>query len=335
MEQPTLLRTSAAVSYPGSSLQRDVLLIAALAALALLPTYTSSYGLKIATEVLIYGILTMSLDLLLGYTGLPSLGHAAFFGLGAYGAAVIGKRLSVSLLVTLPAAVIVAAIGALIIGALVLRSRGIYFLMLTVAFGQMVFAVAYRWKSITGGPDGLVGVSRPRLGSLSFNSSINFYLLTLVIFALVYLVLKRIVASPFGKALAGVRDNEQRLRALGFDTYKLKLKAFVIAGAAAGAAGALAAYMNRFVSPGQTDWSVSALILVMAIIGGAGTLIGPVFGALAFMLIQNSLSSYSEYWHLYLGALFIIAVLTMPRGLAGLWTSLVQRRRKGAQEDAA
>jgi branched-chain amino acid transport system permease protein len=313
---------------------RDSPLVAVLAALLLFPLVSPPvYFQNVLTEVLIFGIFAMSLDLLIGYTGLVSFGHAAFFGVAAYAAGIVATRYTDNLLVTLPAGVLAAGLLALPIGALSIRSLGIYFLMLTLAFSQMVYAAAWKWTWLTGGSNGLAGIPRPTLGSpgLDFSSVTTFYYLVLLFFVGSYLLLRRIVASPLGRAFVGVRENESRMRAVGYNTWLVKLAAFVIAGLFGGLAGTLFSYFNGFVSPHDVYWTTSGLVMIMVIIGGAGTLAGPVFGAALILILQNIVSTQTERWPLIMGATFILFVLVARRGIAGIYADTLGLARRAAR----
>src|SRR5207247_2519672 len=233
----------------------------------------SRFATTIVRDALILAIFALSLDLLVGRAGMPSLGHAAFFGAGAYAAGIASQRLATDQLpVTLGAAALVAALLALLIGVLVVRSEGIFFLMLTLAFAQIVFAIAFQWTAVTGGSNGLAGVSRPTLGGLDLGAPDRTYVLVAVTFLLVAFFLDRLVRSPYGRALIGVRENERRMRALGYDTARLRLSAFVLAGTIAGIAGALSAYSTRFVSAQVAGIGNSVRAFVTVHVGCAGTL---------------------------------------------------------------
>lgn len=287
-------------------------------ALALLPFAHVQYLTSTLTEVLIFALFAMSLGLLVGYAGLVSLGHAAFFGTAAYAVALVSTRVSPALLITLPAGVAVGTLAALGIGVFALRATGVYFLMLTLAFAQMAYAVAHQWSWLTGGTNGLSGIPRPTIPGVDLGGAVPFYYLVLLVVGGAALLLRRIVGSPFGAALIGVRENEPRMRAMGFDTFRLKLAAFVLAGAAAALSGVLYAYYNGFVSPDELYWTRSGEVLVMVLLGGAGTLIGPAVGAGVVLILQNLASSVTERWTMILGAAFILVVLVAPSGLAGL-----------------
>jgi branched-chain amino acid transport system permease protein len=294
------------------------------AALLTFPLWSPErFWVSVVIDVLISGLLAMSLDLLVGYGGMPSLGHAAFFGTGAYAFALVAKRATASVLVALPAAALAAAVAAVVIGALSVRASGIFFLMLTLAFAQMLYALAFGWIPVTGGSDGLAGVPRPDLGIAGVNLFLtsNFYLYVATVFLLCAIALVAITRSSFGLSLAGVRENERRMRALGYDTTRIRLVAFVVAGAFAGIAGALRAAFDQFAAPQDVFVTTSVTALVMVLVGGAGTLAGPVLGAAIVVLLRTYLSSaplVGERWETLLGLLFISTVLFFPRGLVGV-----------------
>ena len=280
---------------------------------------SSRFATTVLRDMLVFATLALSLNLLVGYAGMPSLGHAAYFGSGAYAAAIVGQRLGTEQLpVTMGAAVLVAAALALLVGLLVVRSAGIFFLMLTLAFAQLVFAIAFQATDLTGGSNGFSGVRRPVLGPLDFNAPDRMYVLVAAVFLLVTLFLWRVARSPYGRALVGVRENERRMRALGYDTTRLKLSAFVLAGALAGIAGALSAYSVRFVGPNDVGLGTSITAFVMVLIGGAGTIIGPMIGAAIVLYIERILSSSIGFSQTVLGVLFIAFVLLARQGIAGL-----------------
>jgi branched-chain amino acid transport system permease protein len=304
---------------------------AAAAALVTFPYWSeawesSRFATTVLRDILVFAIFALSLDLLVGHAGMPSLGHAAFFGAGAYAAGIVGQRLGTDqLVVTLGAAAVVAAALALVIGALVVRSDGIFFLMLTLALAQIVFAIAFQWTAVTGGSNGLAGVSRPTLAGLDFNAPDRMYVLVAAAFLAVTGLMWALGRSPYGRALTGIRENERRMRALGYDTTRLKLSAFVVAGAIAGVAGAMHAYSQRFVSPGDVGIGTSVQAFVMVLIGGAGTLVGPLLGAGVVLYIQRVLSSAIPVAETVLGLVFIAFVLLARQGIAGLGRSAIAR----------
>ena len=308
------------------------LLVLAWLALATFPLWSaawesSRFAEGVIRQILIFAIFASSLNLLVGYAGLPSLGHAAFFGGGAYAAAIVAQRLGTDqLLVTLPAAVAVAAILALVVGFLAVRAAGIFFLMLTLALAQMVFALAFQATDLTGGSNGFSGVHRPTLLGLDFTAADDLYVLVCAAFLAVVLLLWRLVTSTYGRVLVGVRENERRMRALGYDTRTIKLSAFVVAGALAGVAGAFAGYEYRFVSPNDVALGTSISGFVMVLVGGAGTLGGPVLGAALVLLIERVLPSQLPSQTL-LGIVFVLFVVFARQGIVGAARQVAARVR--------
>lgn len=306
----------------------------AFAVLLTLPEWSSGlensrYVTTILRDMLVFAVYALSLDLLVGRAGMPSLGHAAFFGSGAYAAAIAAQRLGTDeLAVTLGAAVLTAAALALVIGLLSVRASGIFFLMLTLAFAQMVFAVAFQWTDVTGGSNGFAGVARPTLLGLALTAPEALYRLVVVVFAAAAVLVWWISRSHYGRALAGIRENERRMRALGYHARRLKLSAFVLAGALAGVAGALAAWSFGFVSPNDAGIGRSVEVFVMVLIGGAGTLLGPIVGAAVVLYIDRVLSSAIPFSQAVLGAVFVLFVLTARQGIVGsLREAFVRVRR--------
>jgi branched-chain amino acid transport system permease protein len=289
----------------------------------------STFYIQLCSKILIMSVLAMSLDLLVGYAGLVSLGHAAFFGAAAYGIALISpKYQAANLLLTLPLVVLISAALALIIGVLVLRTSGFYFIMVTLAFAQMLYYLCHDTK-LAGGSDGLYLYVKPELklaGFKPFNleNPLHFYYVVFVLMIAIYVLLRAVLASPFGRVLAGMRSNEQRTRSLGFPVFWYKLGAFVLSGAVAGVAGYLAACQFGFVSPEILSWHYSANVLMMVILGGMGRLYGSVIGAFAFVFLQEFFASeaifgsLAKHWQLAVGAFIVFLVLRFPSGLAGL-----------------
>jgi branched-chain amino acid transport system permease protein len=298
--------------------------------LLLLPHLLPPYYLGLAVQMLVFALFAMSLDLLIGYGGMASLGHAAYFGVAAYATGLLALRLHWGVWLALPAGLLVAALTAAMFGLLALRTRGSYFLMITLAMSQVLWGVAFGWRSLTGGDDGLPEVPRPDLGLPNLGlgpltDSIPFYYFVLFFVAVGALLLVRIVASPFGHALRGIRESETRMLALGYNVWRYKLTAFVLAGTFAGLAGCLYVYFNRFVSPDYIHVTRSAEVLLMVILGGAGTLIGPAIGAALIVLLQNVVSGYTERWLIVIGTIYILVALFAPDGLIGLIRRLRRR----------
>jgi branched-chain amino acid transport system permease protein len=287
--------------------------------LVVLPPLLSTYYVSILTKVLIFAIFAFSLDLVLGYTGLLSLGHAAFLGVAGYALGLLSIKLGINLFwIVVPLCILVSAAVAAIIGYISLRVSGVYFLLVTMAFGQLLSVVATKWSSVTGGTDGLVGIIRPNLGISGFTwTSINFYYLVFFVMVICYLLLHRIVNSSFGRALVGIRENEMRMRSLGYNTWALKYVAVIIAGAFAGVGGVFFAYFYGAMVPSNLALEMSASVMLMVIIGGPGTLFGPFIGSAIVVLIERFASIYvPERWPLILGAIFIVCVMLVRGGFA-------------------
>lgn len=316
---------------------KAVVLFIVLLLLAMFPLVGEKFYIQLVAKVMIMAIFAMSLDLLVGYTGLVSLGHAAFFGLAGYVLARVAPQYeAASLWTSLPLALAACAAFALVTGLLVLRTSGVYFIMVTLAFAQMLFFV-FHDTPLGGGSDGIYLYAKPemKLGGMSLLNLEDhrvFYWFVLGLMAAVYLLLRRLLDANFGRALIGIKSNEHRMRALGYDTFRYKLGCYVLSGMLAGLAGYLAAMQYGFVNPEILGWHTSGGVLVMVILGGMGTLHGAALGAFVFILLQEALSNQAwfgpiaKHWQLAMG-LFIIAVaLLMPRGLVGLR----RRRREGA-----
>ena len=297
--------------------------------LALFPLVESTFYMQLLTKVLIMAIFAMSLDLLVGYTGLVSFGHAAYFGLAGYALALMAPQYeTVSLWWSFPASIAVCALFALITGMLVLRTRGIYFIMVTLAFAQMLFFIFHDTK-IGGGSDGIYIYAKPtmKLGEMelvNLEKLENFYWLALLSMAATYMLLHRVLGSSFGRALQGIKVNEHRMRALGFPVFRYQLASFTLSGALAGIAGYLAAVQYGFVNPEILSWHQSGAVLMMVILGGMGSLYGAVIGSFAFILLQEALSNqawfgaWAKHWQLGMGILIMLVALFLPQGLAGL-----------------
>jgi branched-chain amino acid transport system permease protein len=295
-----------------------VVVVAALA-LGVAPLALSSFHLGLLTKILILGLFAMSLNLILGYGGLPSLGHAAYFGIAAYTVGLLARGGLDNFWVASGAGLLAATVTAALFGLLALRTSGSYFLMITLALAQVLWGIAFGWRSLTGGDDGLPGVPRPAAGlPWSLADGVRFYYLVLVVFALATVFLWLIVHSPFGRALVGIRESERRMQVLGYNTWAHRYVAFVLAGGLAGVAGALFVYFNGFVSPADLSVVLSATALIMVILGGAGTLLGPAVGSGAIVLLENTISAYTQRWLLVLGLIYVGVTLFAPAGILGL-----------------
>ena len=328
------------------TLPRAALILSALL-LAAFPLIATTFYVQLGAKILIMAIFALSLDLLVGHTGLVSLGHAAYFGLAAYVLALISPKYeAASFWFTLPAAMIVAAAAALVIGYLVVRTAGVYFIMVTLAFAQMLYSMFHDTK-IGGGSDGIYITVRPELTiagvkPLDLEDPVQFYYLTLLALIGVYALLAQVLRAPFGLALAGIKANESRMRSIGYPVFAYKLGAFVLAGALAGLAGYLTACQFGFVSPEILAWQQSGIVLMMVILGGMGKLHGAVLGALSYVLLQEFLSApalgaYAKHWQLAMGGFIVVIVLLLPNGLAGWCEGIgrlcTRRGHYGASKD--
>jgi branched-chain amino acid transport system permease protein len=307
------------VNRPGvPSLRAQALLPAALlVVLLLVPFWLDSFYTNIVTQMMILALAAMSLDILMGYTGLPSLGHAGFFGVGAYTVGLITVRYFSNLWIVLLLGMLAGLVVATLLGVAALRTRGGAFLMTTLALGQVLWAIAFGWGSVTGGGDGLSGIGRPAWGlPWSLWDTDTFYYLNVFFFVAASFVMYRIVKSPFGLTLLGIRDSEERMSALGYNVQRQKLLAFVISGTFAALAGGLFAYKQTFINPDSTIGLVlSAELFLMVVIGGSGTLFGPAIGAAGLVLLESTLSEYTDRWGLALGLIFVGVALMAPNGL--------------------
>ncbi|OCA91737.1 branched-chain amino acid ABC transporter permease [Pseudobacillus wudalianchiensis] len=294
-------------------------------ALASTPFILSLFHLNLLSEILILAIFALSLNVLVGFTGLVSLGHAAFFGVGAYTAALVAQHFSANLLATLGIAAFVSLLFAAIIGAFCMKVNGFYFLMLTLAFSQMIYSFIHQSTNLTGGSNGLSGIPKPEIGAFSFANPVLVFYLVLVIFMISYAVLRITVKSPYGQVLIGIRENETRVKSMGYNTSLYKYSAFIIAGVFGGVAGTLYTYFNGFIAPSDVYWTMSGTVLIMVLVGGSGTMLGPVLGSALIVILETIVSSYTSLWMLILGAVLIAFVVFFPKGMVGIGQSLYRR----------
>jgi branched-chain amino acid transport system permease protein len=301
-----------------------LIVIVGLGAYTLLGGY---FARELVIEAAILAMLAISLDVLAGYGGMISLGHGAILGLGAYAYAVAGVKLGMpATLAVLAAMAVPAAFGAMV-GAVVARTRGIFFIMATLAFGQMLYALVFDARSL-GGDDGMSGLTRLDLSALGIDlqDSAAFAFFCLFCLVLTYMAAAFLLTSGFGRTLCGIRENEDRMRALGVTVWKFKAGAFAFSGLLAGLAGALSAQHTMFVSPELMTWTVSGEALVMVILGGLGTLAGPVVGAVSIVFLKHLISGVTDHWHMIIGAILIVAVIAGGRGLYGGLERLIESR---------
>ena len=281
--------------------------------LLILPFMTPYKAL--ASLMLIFAIFAIGYDIVFGFTGLLSFGHAIFFGLGAYGTGLSLIHLSVPAPLGILIGIIASVLVAFPVGYLSIRSRGIYFVMVTTAFAQMIYFIAFKWRALTGGDDGLHGVPRPPIGPINLESELVLYYFILFFFIVSVMLGIRIINSPFGKTLQCLRENEDRARSIGYNTNRFKLISFVISAFFAGLAGGLYALLQNFVPLLTLGLDISGDIVLMTLVGGMGTLYGPILGAMAIVFLKDLLSSYLNIWPLILGLLFVVSVMTFRRGV--------------------
>jgi len=303
-------------------------------ALFCVPFLGSRFYTFLATEIVILALLALSLNLLLGYAGLVSFGHAAYFGIGAYTCAILMKTYGVPFPLAFLAAGATAAAFALLFGFFCVRSTRIYFAMLTLAFAQIVWAVCYKWNSVTGGEQGFNNVPYPDLAWMGklpllegLRSADHYYLVALVLVGLCVLVLHRIAHSPFGRMLTAIRENPERAEFVGLNVKLYQVAAFALAGAFAGFAGALFGLFNRGVFPDFAYWSKSAEVLIMVILGGIGSFWGPAVGAAALALLNHQITAVTQYWPLVLGSVLLVLLFVFPGGIMGFWNKRWKQRR--------
>jgi branched-chain amino acid transport system permease protein len=306
-------------------------LIPVVVLLALAPLALPPFAMTLLTEAVILGLFAMSLDLMFGYTRLVSFGHAAAYGVGAYACGFMLLHAGMPLVFAVFAAALLTGIGAIGVGWICTLATGVSFSMLTLAFAQLLYAIAFKWTSVTGGSDGLAGIPRTPgpFGLAVFSGRTGFYYLALGCLAGAFLICSALVRSPFGAVLRGIRENEAKTIALGYNTRLYKIAVVAIAYALGGLAGALYAPFAGFANTELLFWLLSGQVLIMVIVGGAGTLTGPILGAAFFMLMEHQLSSLTEAWALFFGLIFIAFVLFAPEGIWGLATG--RGRRKAAE----
>ena len=300
-----------------------------LLALIALPFVANVFGeafyIALATRILIFALAATSLNLILGFGGMVSFGHAAFLGVGAYTVVILSQMGVVDASVAWPTAMVVAGLFALLIGAVSLRTQGVYFIMITLAFAQMMYYLVVSFKAY-GGDDGMSLPARSRIGFLDMSNDTHFYYVTLLACVAVLVLIARVLNARFGHVLQAIRENEVRMQSLGYAVFRYKLCAFVMSGALAGLAGALLANQSGFVSPAMMQWSQSGMLMMMVILGGVGHLYGGVWGAIVFLLLEETLSHFTIHWQLGLGALLLMVVLLLPNGLTSALTHLRKER---------
>ena len=319
-----------------SERNKIIIIAAVIAAMALVVPHTNSFVILLMTRALAFAILVMSVDLLLGYTGLSSLGQAAYLGIGAYLTAILAAKFQFGLgadfwLVVL-LGIASGALLAALFGLFAIRATGVYFLMITLALGQCVWGLAYRWNSLTGGDNGINLRVRPKFG-IDLADEVTFFYVVFGFFAAALVGLAVFVRSPFGRTLAGIRERELRMQILGYNTWLHKYVAFIVAGAFGGLSGVLWAHTAGIVSPENVVLTTSVDALLMVVLGGAGTLIGGVLGAIIVFGLREYLSTLVPWWQYVLGGIYVLTILYLPTGLMGIPARLKKRRANDAKEE--
>jgi branched-chain amino acid transport system permease protein len=304
-------------------MKQTFIFLGILAIVAILAPFAGPFVILLLAQILVLGIMAMSVDLLLGYTGLPSLGQAAYLGVGAYLTAILATKFNIGLgwdfWLVIAMGMAAGAATAAFFGLFAIRASGVYFLMITLALGMCVWGLAYRWNSLTGGDNGINMRGRPKLGELAFSNDLTFFYVVLGFFIAALFALHLLVSSPFGKSLVGIRERELRMRILGYNTWLHKYIAFVIAGAFGGLAGVLWAHLNGIVSPSDLILTTSVDALLMVVLGGPGTLVGGLIGATVVVFLREYLATLVQWWQYVLGAVYVLTILYLPGGIMSLF----------------
>jgi branched-chain amino acid transport system permease protein len=304
-------------------MKKILILLGVLGMVAMLAPFAGPFVILLLAQVLVLGIVAMSVDLLLGYTGLPSLGQAAYLGVGAYLTAILATKFGIGLgwdfWLVVAMGMAAGAATAAFFGLFAIRASGVYFLMITLALGMCVWGLAYRWNSLTGGDNGINMRGRPKLGDLAFSNDLTFFYVVLGFFLASFFALQLLVSSPFGRSLVGIRERELRMRILGYNTWLHKYIAFVIAGAFGGLAGVLWAHLNGIVSPSDVILTTSVDALLMVVLGGSGTLVGGLIGATVVVFLREYLATLVQWWQYVLGAVYVLTILYLPGGIMALF----------------
>lgn len=312
-----------------------LLRLVGLAAIAVAPLLIANdYQLRFLAEILIIGVAVLSLDLLVGYGGLVSLGQAAFFATAAYAAALAAQRVGADLFVMLAAGMATGAILAVVFGVVLMRTINLFFLILSLILGQMVWEVIFHWRDVTGGADGLRGFPPLTLhigvATVPLTTGLSLYILAAIVAGAALLAARSFVNAPLGRALIGSRERALRMSALGYSIPLLRMLALITSGALAGAAGSLYPFVNQYIGPNSAHWTMSAAMIIMLVIGGVGSLYGAFVGAAIYLTIQTYLSSYTDRWQLLVGLIFVLTVLLMPQGIVAGLQSVRARLKRGS-----
>lgn len=309
---------------------RWFLLVAVLIILPLLPQFASRYVITLVNLCLIYAVFAMSLDLLAGYMGNASLGHACFFGVAGYSVAIASTRFGWGVASAVPFALLVTLVVALIFGLMVSKLSGVTFVLVNLGLGQIVWGIAYRWYTLTGGDDGIRGIRRPIIGGVALTGE-SYYYFVLAIFLICTALLFLFVNSPFGQSVRGIKQSMSRMRGLGYNVWLHRYITYVVAGFFAGVAGILSVYFLNYIAPTSLELIVSARAQLMVLLGGSGTLFGPMLGAIIVVFLENVISVYTQRWLLIMGVIYVLAVKFLPNGIYGLlrgWLSNLSKKKK-------
>jgi len=312
-----------AVRSEGQNWLRTGTTVLVLALLSILiPQVAPEYITILLTRSLIFSIAALSLNILVGYTGLGHIGYAAFFAIGGYATAILAVKVHAPMIVTLPVAIALAAAAAAIAALLLLRASGLYFLIISLAIAMCIWGLIYRWVSLTGGDNGITGIPRAGMGiPWDVSSTKDFYYFILIFFLTCLCLIVLTMKSPYGKTLLGIRDSEPRMRVLGFNVWFHKYLILVITGGLAGLAGNLYAYYNTFIAPNVADLGNCMDFVLMVIIGGPGTILGPIIGSIVVVFLKELVSVYTSRWLIFLGVAYILTAVYAPEGIVGLWYS--------------
>jgi branched-chain amino acid transport system permease protein len=308
-----------------------VLLLSLAAPWLAVKSLGSTYLVEMLVQGMIYGILALSLNLWLGYTGLPSLGHTVYLGIGAYAVAICISKFQMSPFNASVVALLASTVAGALFGLLALRTRGVYFLMITLALAMLVWGLVYRWVDMTSGDNGISDIFRPDIGPWSLRTITSYYYFVLIVFCISVFLMFRLVRSPFGLTLVGIRESESRMRTLGYDVWLHKYICFVIASFFGGLSGVLIIFYNGFISPTTLEVTSNMETLLMVALGGPGTILGPFIGAFIIVMLKNFVSVYTGRWLMILGAIYIVTILYAPKGLMEL---AGRRRRKNVSRPA-
>lgn len=317
------------IILPNSTRKYSKALVVACILLGIVPLITRhTYYIGLANLILVYGILAISVDLLSGYTGLSSLGHAGFFGFTAYTVGYLTTTLSMSDELAILIALVLGIMLALLFGILMIKIWGSTFLMVNIALGMVIWGLAYKLVSVTNGETGLLGIVRPTLFGKKFSDPVEFYYFTFVVFVIVLFLVYRLTTSPFGLTVLGIKQSIERMSALGFNVMKHKFIIYVISGSIAGLSGILYVYYFRFVSPTDCNIIMSSKAFLMALAGGTGTLVGPIIGSGLIVILENVISGFTDRWVSFLGILYIITIVASPKGIVGMYHQIAEKVKK-------